>query len=206
MRKAAGAGSGDNIRDAQASLCAYPENRRDEHKHRARPRRSLSWEKYDAGKKHDTLEVAARRMGRRTGWYRLRTYYSFCVVRDPLDRFASHYSYLKADPTKFPELKGIRSLDDYAVAVIDHDMAVIRRSERIRPQSEYVTLGGKLGISEVLRYEQLGAQFSDFCQRLGLGERPLPYLNISRRKYRPSPYVRRVVMDFYRFDYEIFGY
>ena len=152
--------------------------------------------------KHETLESFAARIGADT----LCRYHSFSVVRHPLSRFVSHYTYLKSHPDKFPELVGL-SIDDYAREVQNGNQTVIRKPERVLEQHKYLCLPGKpIAVNQVLRYENLQDDFRNLCRHLGLSEKTLPTLNASIAKASASPSVKQFCESYYQADYELFGY
>jgi hypothetical protein len=132
-----------------------------------------------------------------------RRYHSFAVVRHPLDRLASHYSYVR----KRGSMAHLKSLDDYAAAIENNDPAVMV-FRGIIPQWSFVAApsGDTMCVNELLRYETLAADFTDFCRRAGLGTRELPHLNKSAQGDPPSDRVRRFVETYYAVDFEKFGY
>ena len=132
-----------------------------------------------------------------------RRYHSFAVVRHPLDRFASHYSYIR----KRGSLAHIKSLDDYAAAVVNEDPAVMT-FRGIMAQWSFIAApaGDAMCVNELMRYETLDAEFPAFCRRAGLGERALPHLNKSPERTPASARVRQFVETYYAIDFEKLGY
>jgi hypothetical protein len=153
--------------------------------------------------KHASVETFVR-------WYGLKRFErlrSFCVVRDPLERFVSHYAYLKSDPSAFPEVRAIGSLDAYADAIAGGDMRVIRRAERVMPQHSFVSLSGEIVVDDILHYEAIDQGFRTFCLSAGMSAPQLPRQNRSIWAVdSASKQVRAFVRDYYRRDYELFGY
>ena len=102
------------------------------------------------------------------------------MVRHPLDRFVSHFSYLKPRNNLAVRLAHIKRIDDYAATIENNDPSVMG-FRGVVPQWSFVASpsGDDMCVNELLRYETLGAEFLEFCRRAGLGERELPHLNKS---------------------------
>jgi hypothetical protein len=155
------------------------------------------------GTQHETLNAFRSRVGEEA----LEGYRIFTVVRDPLQRLISHYRYLKSNPSVFPEMREVDSLDEYVAAIERGDMTVIRKTVRILAQHMFVTLENGDPPVEIFRYEDMDAQFSSIFAYLGLKVRPLPKVNVSTAE-RPSvsEKARQFARSFYAKDYELFGY
>lgn len=150
--------------------------------------------------KHETLQAFVDRVG--AGALERRT--CFAVVRDPLDRFVSHFRYLKT--VDMPEIRPLATLDDYAQAV-ELGVTEVCKPARVSPQHRFISLGGELATHALLRYETLAGDFSQFCERLGMPGRDLPTLNRSSVPVASvSDRVKRFVADYYAEDYALFGY
>ena len=144
-------------------------------------------------------------------------YYKFCVVRNPWDRFVSAYHYLSNVPdtvtfrTKsFADLfvRG-RSIDDLARYL--HENPHMRRWAHFRPQSDFITLGGKVRVDRVIRFERMAIELSEMGEEVGIPElRATPHLNVSSRASSYRSYytdtTAGLVADVYRSDIETFGY
>jgi len=152
---------------------------------------------------HETAEDCIARIGR----VEFDAYHSFAVVRHPLDRFISHFSYLKNNPNQFPEMNQVRTMEEYVDAIEANRQDVIRKRERVMPQYKYITLEDKICVNQVLRFEQIERAFPQLCLRFGLGERSLPHANQSGpRTQEPSLRVRDFVAAYYQNDFQLFGY
>lgn len=153
--------------------------------------------------KHETMIALLKRVGQAT----TAPYKTFAVIRNPLDRFVSHYRYLKSNPSRFPELSAINNLDAYADAIQAGRQDVIRRPERVMPQHEWVYSDDTLLAQQLFRFEDLPDAFAEICNFLGIPRRTLPRCNVSTA---PAPHVSRAVRQFvarrYARDYELFGY
>lgn len=155
--------------------------------------------------KHETIEDFVERNGRDVFDH----YYSFCVVRHPLDRLISHFCYLRTNLESFPEIASIHSLDQYVESIERGDQSVIRKRERVLPQHCYIKLGAvPVAVREVIRFEDLAKSFSALCERVGLTARQLPTINQSERNnnLEASLHVKQFVERYYETDFQLFGY
>ena len=152
--------------------------------------------------KHETISALRERVGREV----LGRYHTFCIVRDPLERFVSHYRWLRDHTHRLPEMAGIRSLDDYARTFGD-EHARLPKPARYATQSDFVRLDGGLGVDSVLRFEGLPTALLRFLATHGMHRSTLPRVN---RSQTPPPtasaFVRSFVADYYAEDYRRFGY
>jgi Sulfotransferase family len=155
------------------------------------------------GTKHEGVESFAARIGEDV----FRSFYSFSVVRHPLERLLSHYSYLKTKPHKVPELAGVSSIECYLELIESRDESVIRL-RGVLPQNCYLKLGSvPIAVNQVLRFENLNSEFRRLCARLGLPKQELGVHNKSERQsIKEFDRVKRFVEDYYRADFELFGY
>lgn len=120
------------------------------------------------------------------------------IERNPWDREVSHYLYRKRNGKEsgtFAEF--------------------VRRGWRRRtiPNFDIYAIGGKIVADEVMRFENLSADFDAVMQRLGIAEAPkLAHLNVSRPGEKPdyrSYYddaTRSAVARRYAREIEAFGY
>lgn len=149
------------------------------------------------------------------------SYFKFTIVRDPVARFLSAYSFLKAGGvTVFDERFRDRWLADYdrPEDLVDklYDEVVNDRLSRLldwghlAPQCDYVCHNGQLLVDYVGRVETIEADFQEICQRIGI-RAELQHLNRGPRQDRPAAHrfggehleKLRVV---YAEDFKTFGY
>lgn len=154
--------------------------------------------------KHETAEGFIARHGRRT----FKRYFSFAVVRHPVERLISHFAYLKTNPRKFPEMAEVATLDAYVDAIARADPAVIRSRERVMAQWRYVCdAQGALLVDQVIRLEQLDRDFPALCGELGLAPPSLSPANASDPAWKQrSPDAEAFARRYYARDFELFGY
>jgi Sulfotransferase family len=157
--------------------------------------------------RQDTKHETAAAFIDRVGVDVFRSYHSFAVVRHPLDRFISHYRYLKTHPDEFPEMDQIVSPDAYAEAIECGDGLTIRKPERVMSQGAFVMFDGAICVNQIIRFEKLTAEFNALCARTGIGARTLVPMNQSVfAASAPSPTVRQFVESYYADDFRLFGY
>ena len=115
---------------------------------------------------HTALSQAEAQLPRQV----FRDYFKFAFVRNPWERMASHYQALTLD-RGHPRHDKVRSLADFA----EYLSYEANRGKAF--QSLLVTeASGKLGLDFLGRFENLAADFSDVCARIGI-DADLPYLN-----------------------------
>jgi hypothetical protein len=135
--------------------------------------------------------------------WRARTYFSFCFVRNPWERFGSLHRFLRSRPRQF--LMVPVDINDFAALLGDRSRELMTVRYSIRPQSTYAR-----AVSFVGRFEQLGADFARIADRLGIPARDLDRLNASGEEtcYRNGMTARsqNIIADFYREDLARFGY
>ena len=127
-------------------------------------------------------------------------FFKFAFVRNPWDRLASEYRYLKE---KIPFAAFVERMlaEDYPDP-----------SRHIKAQVDFLTdEHGKIIVDFVGRFEALAVDFGEVARRLELGRVKLPHRNSSslfRRSYRNyyDERLREQVRQFYAADIERFNY
>jgi hypothetical protein len=148
-------------------------------------------------------------------------YTSFTVVRNPWDRLVSAYHFARMrnsywhNPHYLPDDYELLSQKSFEECV------TILREERERlknlvwhTQMRWVaspkSLGGKVMVDRVLRFENIDHDFRELCRELGVSERELPRINTSDRAGHYQQYynerTRKIVEEIYAEDIEAFGY
>jgi chondroitin 4-sulfotransferase 11 len=150
---------------------------------------------------------------------RFRRYFKFAFVRDPCDRFASAYRFLKrgginAEDGAFAAavLAGYHDLGDF-VDRLALDGALRRRAlayHHFRPQTHFLCdRRGRVMVDFVGRFENLQRDYRLVCEALGV-DRPLACVNrtpgAGGGTRALSDRQRVVIRRLYRSDFATFGY
>jgi len=130
------------------------------------------------------------------------TLFKFAFVRNPWDRLASRYDYLRKNP-KHHRHQLICSMDGFE-EYVDYEM----RRGKMFQYTQLTDASGRMIVDFVGYYEQLSDDFAKVCNRLGV-QASLPHLNKSvDRDYRTyfTPELRTKVARYFSRDIEMFGY
>lgn len=131
---------------------------------------------------------------------------TFSVVRDPVDRFLSAWSYLRHEPVH-PAHNNylIHELDTLSAfcARLEAQPDLIHSMVHLIPQARFLQgISGQILVQKVYRFEELEEAWKDICARLGV-DKKLPHLNRSKREEGD---VGDLVRRLYREDCNLFGY
>ena len=132
-----------------------------------------------------------------------RSYLKFAFVRNPYDRFVSVAAMLNK---RNPRYAGNEA------NFMKRALRVPRFRQRVlaRPQADILTdAAGNVGMDFTGRYETLQGSFNEACRRIGLPERALRRANTAAHPPFAHCYddeLLQAVTDFYRIDFELFGY
>ena len=132
-----------------------------------------------------------------------RGYFKFAFVRNPYDRFVSVGAMLH---------KRNAGYAGNEAGFLKRALGVPRFRQRVlvRPQADLLTdATGDVGMDFTGRYETLQASFAEACRRIGLPERALQCANAAAHRPFTACYddeLLQAVTDFYRADFELFGY
>lgn len=154
------------------------------------------------GTKHESLEEFQNRCGEEI----LSKFHIFTIVRNPLERFISHYRWLQSRQERFPEMAQIDSLDSFARAY-EGNYGVGSKRKRVMCQSDYLLIDGKMRIDTILRFENLPHSLLSFLREFGIQKSQMPTRNAATTSVpNPSSYVRSFIADYYEKDYINFNY
>jgi hypothetical protein len=140
-----------------------------------------------------------------------RDYFKFAFVRNPYDMMQSWYFYRQraelADPAhpRHHLYTGNTGFQDF-IEHFAHQDWMLNQFAWVAPPA----LGGAIQLDFVGRYETLDADYRFICGRLGIPCRPLPVRRASRNHAGITGlwnrHTRRLINDYFRRDFELFGY
>jgi hypothetical protein len=144
--------------------------------------------------------------------------FKFTFVRNPWDRFASSYHFMK-HATDWPMQRdwaakyiGDATFEEFTRKLRNPMFRQVLRAERFFwPQSFWITdQRGKVIVDQIYRFESLSSDIALICAKIEL---PAPKAVPHRRKSRGVGYqglynseTRELVAEFYRHDIELLGY
>jgi hypothetical protein len=145
-------------------------------------------------------------------------YFKFTFVRDPVTRLVSAYEFLRrGGHPAWPKdaafskevLSAYRDFDDFVLNWLTPGRP--SPMPHFRPQIEFLTLGNRLVMDFIGRFENLADDFEVVCRRLGIAAQ---LIHANRTATEPLPIaayctndaVVRRVQDAYRRDFESLGY
>lgn len=135
-------------------------------------------------------------------------WFSFAIVRDPVDRFLSAWSYLRQEPVHPAHNNAIvHELDtlNKFCARLEAQPDLIHSMVHLIPQARFLQgISGQILVEKVYRFEELDLAWKDICARLGV-DKKLPHLNKSRRQKAPEG-LEGMVRRLYPDDYRLFSY
>jgi len=152
----------------------------------------------DPGQKHYTLQQYHDEYGSM-----IDDYTQFTIVRNPYDRFISHYFYRVADNTQHGYEPNKSSLTP--VEFLSTSGRYITTN-----QLSYITLGGHVPDSmNVIRFENIDLEYSQFCKHNNIAHNTLPHYNKTTHDHYSKYYdddLKRLVAERYSNDLTYFEY
>lgn len=142
--------------------------------------------------------------------------FKFAFVRNPYDRFISSYEYLKqggnnSNDSRFYEdyMKSYASFDDFVLNGFAKSSA-IQKHIHFRKQSDFLYSGKKCLVDFVGRFENLEKDYIYIKSIVG-SESDLKFVNKSNGRNSDQSYLqneasKKIIADFYKLDFENFGY
>ena len=136
--------------------------------------------------------------------------FKFAFVRDPYDRMLSWYFYRKRDQLKDPAYQrhhlytGNISFDEFVDTFTEKEL-MFKQVDFIAPHS------GGLLVDRVGRFENLQEDFSSICEQLDIPHIQLPTIRSSKKPGSDlrdlwTSKSRGIVNEYFREDFEFFGY
>lgn len=147
--------------------------------------------------------ISHRQLTQAIGSDVLATYFTFAIVRHPIDRFMSVCAFLARTDPSYAE-------DPLAWSRAAFDKARFRQRVLVRPQVEMlVDAAGKLTVDFIGRYETLQADLNSVLTRLDLPEVTLEPRNVTRNEkptLRADPGFIRELEQFYADDFRLLNF
>ena len=140
----------------------------------------------------------------------------FAFVRSPYDRLMSAYYFLKSggrnhqdEKWAFRNLSNNSSFEEFVFNLTSEPYAkCIMEWMHFRPQSDFLTIDGKLELDFIGKYEKLEQDFKKLTRLIEFkGQLPL----VNKTECRASlaaytPDMESIVSDLFNEDFELFGY
>jgi len=132
-------------------------------------------------------------------------YFAAAFVRHPADRLWSAYNALVQHRRTWAFVEECGSWDVF----VDRLPGAYRQLIHTHPMVHFLTMGGRVLVHFVGRFERLEEDYRRLCGILEEPVRPLPHIN--RSKHGPwqkayTPGQLRRIEKLYQADYEVFGY
>lgn len=118
-------------------------------------------------------------------------YYSFCVIRNPWDRYFSFFKYYKeyyeTHKNTSRKLTGAQKIQfDYTASLFQHKEHIDVLKTIIHDQQPqhlyFMNQAGQILVSHVAQFSNLTVEFQDICQKLGVSPAPqLPHENKTQK-------------------------
>lgn len=149
----------------------------------------------------------------------LMSYTSFCVARNPYDRFYSAWKHNHPHPGPISIETFKQSFNDFVRKVAKPGNAGVDISHHhYWPQYKFVTVNRRIVVDKVLSFENLTVDWQNFQNEWNVTKTHLPYkmkmelikLNSSEITTRWEEIYNqeslRIIQDLYQLDFEIFNY
>ncbi|MFT6599717.1 MAG: hypothetical protein ACJATD_000560 [Alloalcanivorax sp.] len=146
---------------------------------------------------------------------KIESYYVFTIVRDPVDRLISSYTYMKSGGNRSIEdlkikrdwIDRFNTFDEFVKESLSKPNVIASR--KFRPQTTF--LENKEGHIEqqinIFRFESLQRAYQEISKQLKI-KKPLPHVNSSNREhgFNISPESAKIINEIYNRDFENLNY
>jgi hypothetical protein len=133
--------------------------------------------------------------------HKLKSYFSFCFVRNPWEKIVSQYHFNR-------HWFGMQNykFDEYVFA--------FKRGRRVSAKNPYflpwiTDEKGNVIVDFIGRYENIQEDFNTICDKIGIPQQQLPHKNKTKHKHYTEYYedeTRQIVAQKYAKDIDYFGY
>ncbi len=141
-------------------------------------------------------ETALEKKEKHSNWDNV---FKFAIVRNPIDRFISAFSFLSIFKGK-----------DVNKFLMETDFTEFCKNDFndfiLKPQTDYILdEQGNLAVDFVGRYENLAEDWKTICKKIGVDVH-LPIIGKSDQRVEIDEHSRSILMELYRKDFEYLNY
>lgn len=137
------------------------------------------------------------------------SYFKFAVVRNPWGKAVSQYRYMIEKQKYLRKFIGMNRWTSFSKY-----LKLIQKKEHVQWMKQVDFLfdsNGNQGVDEIIRFEDLTAQFERIARRLKINQTQLPHSNKSKGNGRHYSFFYnqdtvKMIEEMYREDIEAFGY
>lgn len=166
----------------------------------------------DLSCKHFTLKDYYDLLGKE----KFKEYYKFAVVRNPFDKLASFYMYIKRKNSWLPkEMNKISNINTFEQFVYSLPKLYEKRKLfgiAIISQTDWLTVNNKISIDHVIKFKNINDEFKTLIKKYKINTE-LSVLNKNPRKQLHEGYkkeynkkMKDIVLDVYAKDFENFNF
>ena len=127
------------------------------------------------------------------------SYFKFGVIRNPWDREASRYKFIKKQKSNEWHKYGQNGFNEYLFKFVELGLV----------NYDALKIDGKIGVDYIMKFENLQEDFDFVCGRIGIPQKELSHENKTNGKHYAEYYddeTRQIVAKKYAKDIKMFGY